>query len=69
MERRPISAPRRMLDFVGMEEARIRNGDVRNHNLLIDRSHSDLYRIGGMALEGRLTLAKQMPKLRCESSR
>jgi hypothetical protein len=70
MELKPISAlRRRMSDFVGMQEARVRKGDVRNHTLLIDRSHSDLYRTGGMVLEGRSTLAKRMPRPRCESSR
>ena len=68
LERKPISALRRMPDFVGIEEAWVRNGDVRNQNHLIDRSHSDLCRVGGMVLEARLTLAKQMPRPRCESS-
>jgi len=66
---RARSRRRRTSDFVGLQEARIRYWNVRNLNLPIDHSHSDLYPIGGMALEGRLTLAKRATRPRCESSR
>lgn len=66
---RALLSSHRNLDFIGLQEARIRYWDVRNVSDPIDCSHSDVWPIGGMALEGRSTLGKQTTRPPCESSR